>query len=80
MAKIQILSPLPGTFYRRPAPDKPPYKEVGDGVAKGDVVGLIEVMKTFYEVKAEADGKLKQFLVEDEDAVQAGQPLAELGG
>ena len=78
MAKTEILAPLPGTFYRRPSPDKPPYKEVGDRVAKGDIVGLIEVMKTFYEVKAEAEGKVARFFVEDEDAVQAGQPLAEL--
>jgi hypothetical protein len=49
----QILSPLPGTFYRRPAPDKPPYKDEGDTVAVGDVIGLIEVMKSFHEVKAE---------------------------
>ncbi len=51
MATKQILSPLPGTFYRRPAPDKPTYKEPGDAVAVGDALGLVEVMKTFYEVK-----------------------------
>jgi biotin carboxyl carrier protein len=78
MAKTEILSPLPGTFYRRPAPDKPTYKEEGDSVAKGDPIGLVEVMKTFYEVKAEADGRIAKFLVENEDAVQAGQPLAEI--
>jgi biotin carboxyl carrier protein len=78
MATKQILSPLPGTFYRRPAPDKPPYKEVGDSVAAGDVVGLVEVMKTFYEVKAEAAGKVVRFLLENEDAVQAGETIAEL--
>jgi biotin carboxyl carrier protein len=78
MAKTEILAPLPGTFYRSPSPDKPPYKEVGDRVAKGDVVGLIEVMKTFYEVKAEAAGEVTRFLVENEDAVQAGETLAEL--
>ena len=49
----QLLSPLPGTFYRRPAPDKPAYKNDGDTVAVGDVIGLIEVMKSFTEVKAE---------------------------
>ncbi|MEJ8571411.1 acetyl-CoA carboxylase [Microbaculum marinum] len=76
----QILSPLPGTFYRRPSPDKPVYKEEGDTVANGDVVGLVEVMKTFYEVKADADGKVAKFLVENEDPVQAGQPLVELEG
>ena len=78
MAKSQILSPLPGTFYRRPAPDKPPYKEAGDKVEKGDVVGLVEVMKTFYEVKAEASGTVVRFLVENDDAIQAGQPIADL--
>ena len=60
MATKQILSPLPGTFYRRPAPDKPLYKDEGDTVAVGDVVGLVEVMKTFYEVKAEVAGKITQ--------------------
>ena len=78
MAKSQILSPLPGTFYRRPAPDKPPCKEAGDKVEKGDVVGLVEVMKTFYEVKAEASGTVVRFLVENDDAIQAGQPIADL--
>jgi biotin carboxyl carrier protein len=78
MAKSEILSPLPGTFYRRPAPDKPAYKETGDRVEKGDVVGLVEVMKTFYEVKAEATGKITKFLIENEDAIQAGQVIAEL--
>jgi biotin carboxyl carrier protein len=78
MASKQILSPLPGTFYRRSAPDKPAYKEPGDAVAIGDIVGLVEVMKTFYEVKSDADGKVVRFLAENEDAVQAGQPLAEI--
>jgi acetyl-CoA carboxylase biotin carboxyl carrier protein len=78
MAKTQILSPLPGTFYRRPAPDKPAYKDVGDKVEKGDVVGLVEVMKTFYEVKAEGAGKITQFHIENEDAIQAGQPIADV--
>ncbi|MFM8747855.1 MAG: acetyl-CoA carboxylase [Aestuariivirga sp.] len=74
----QLLSPLPGTFYRRPSPDKPPYKNDGDKVAKGDVVGLIEVMKSFTEVKADAAGKIK-FIAENEEPVMAGQPLADIG-
>ena len=74
----QLLSPLPGTFYRRPAPDKPTYKNDGDTVAKGDVIGLIEVMKSFTEVKAESSGKIK-FVAENEEPVMAGQPLAEIG-
>jgi acetyl-CoA carboxylase biotin carboxyl carrier protein len=77
---IEIFSPLPGTFYRKPAPDQPVYKEPGDSVAKGDVIGLVEVMKTFYEVKSELDGHIDVFLVENEDPVQAGQPLAKLKG
>jgi acetyl-CoA carboxylase biotin carboxyl carrier protein len=78
MATREILSPLPGTFYRRPAPDKPSYKEPGDTVAPGDALGLVEVMKTFYEVKSDADGKVVRFLAENEEAVQAGQPLVEI--
>jgi biotin carboxyl carrier protein len=74
----QILSPLPGTFYRRPAPDQPAFKEEGDAVAKGDVIGLVEVMKSFYEVKSEVDGTIKAFLVENEGAVQAAQPLVDV--
>ena len=74
----QLLSPLPGTFYRKPSPDKPAYKNDGDKVAKGDVIGLIEVMKSFTEVKADAAGKIK-FVVDNEEPVMAGQPLAEIG-
>jgi len=78
MATKQILSLLPGIFYRRPAPDQPPYKSEGDPVAVGDVVGLVEVMKTFHEIKAESAGTLARFLIDNEDAVLAGQPVAEL--
>lgn len=78
MAK-QILSPLPGTFYRKPSPDKPSFKEVGDSVAVGDVVGLIEVMKSFNEVVADQAGTITAFAVDDEEPVMAGQPLIELG-
>jgi biotin carboxyl carrier protein len=74
----QLLSPLPGTFYRKPAPDKPVYKNEGDMVAAGDVIGLIEVMKSFTEVKAEMAGKIVKFLADNEEPVMAGQPLAEI--
>jgi biotin carboxyl carrier protein len=74
----EIVSPLPGTFYRRSAPDAAPYKNEGDAVAEGEVIGLIEVMKSFHEVKATASGTIRTFLVENEDAVMAGQPIAEL--
>jgi biotin carboxyl carrier protein len=78
MATKQILSPLPGTFYRKPAPDKPAYKSDGDKVAAGEVIGLVEVMKSFNEVKADIAGRIVKFLVDNEDAVMAGQPLAEV--
>jgi acetyl-CoA carboxylase biotin carboxyl carrier protein len=78
MATKMVPAPLPGTFYRRPSPDQPPFKTEGDMLAAGETVGLIEVMKTFTEVKAEEAGKLARFLVENEDAVMAGQPLYEL--
>ncbi len=78
MASKQVLSPLPGTFYRKPAPDQPPYKETGDAVAVGDVIGLVEVMKSFHEVKSDAGGKVVKFLIENEAPVMAGQPLLEI--
>ena len=78
MATKTIHAPLPGTFYRSPAPDQPPFKNDGDAVAAGDPVGLIEVMKTFTQVVAEESGKILRFLVENEDPVMAGEPLYEL--
>ncbi len=78
MANKQIISPLPGTFYRKPSPDDPPYKSEGDSVAAGDVIGLVEVMKSFHEIKSEINGTIVSFLLENEDPVMAGQPLAEV--
>ena len=74
----QLLSPLPGTFYRRPAPDHPYYKNEGDAVAIGDVIGIIEVMKSFHEVKANTAGKILRFMAENDEPVMAGQPLVEI--
>jgi acetyl-CoA carboxylase biotin carboxyl carrier protein len=74
----ELLAPLPGVFYRKPAPDKPAYKSEGDMVAVGDVVGLIEVMKSFIEVHAEAGGKIVRFVVGDEEPIMAGQSLLEI--
>ena len=78
MAISQIRAPLPGMLYHKPMPEQPPYKSPGDGVKAGDVLGLIEVMKSFHEVKSDVDGTFKAYLVENEDAVMAGQPLAEI--
>ena len=74
----EILSPLPGTFYRRSSPDKPAFKEIGDVVAVGDVIGVIEVMKSFNEVLADVAGTITGFPTDDEEPVMAGQPLVEL--
>lgn len=74
----QILSPLPGTFYRSASPGQPPLKANGEDVAIGDVIGLIEVMKSFHEVRSEVAGSGVTFLVDNEDPVMAGAALAEL--
>lgn len=76
MATHELLSPLPGTFYRKPAPDASPYKEIGDPVSATDVIGLIEVMKQFTEVAAEVTGTIAAFLLEDGDPVEPGQVIA----
>jgi len=78
MALKTIEAPIPGTFYRKPAPDKPAFKGEGDAVGIGDTVGLIEVMKTFTPVVAEEAGKLVAFHVENEDPVMAGEPLYDI--
>jgi acetyl-CoA carboxylase biotin carboxyl carrier protein len=79
MPEKTIKSPLPGTFYRRPSPDAEPFVNEGDRVEPGHVVGLVEIMKSFHEVKSEDSGVLGRFLVDSEDAVEAGQDIAVLG-
>jgi biotin carboxyl carrier protein len=74
----QIQSPLPGTFYRASAPGKPPFKADGDAVAVGDVIGLIEVMKSFHEVRSEVAGANIRFIADNEEPVMAGAVLAEM--
>jgi acetyl-CoA carboxylase biotin carboxyl carrier protein len=78
LAEKTVKAQMPGTFYRRPDPESDPYVEEGDEVSAGDTIGLIEVMKNFNEIKAEEDGRVSKFLVEDEEAVDAGQELVEL--
>jgi acetyl-CoA carboxylase biotin carboxyl carrier protein len=73
-----IKSPMPGTFYRRPSPGEDPFVNEGDRVSNGDVVGLVEVMKSFNEIKSDQEGVIDSFLVENEDAVEAGQDLVAL--
>ena len=74
----QIYSPLPGTFYRSSAPDKPPFKPDGDAVAVGDVIGLVEVMKSFHEVQSEVAGSNIRFETDNEEPVMAGAVLAQV--
>ena len=73
-----VKSPLPGTFYRRPNPQADPYVSEGDVVKEGDVVGLIEIMKSFHEIHSDAEGRVARFLVENDDLVDAGQDIIEL--
>ncbi|WP_416797367.1 acetyl-CoA carboxylase [Ciceribacter azotifigens] len=78
MSKLEIKSPLPGTFYRRSSPDAAPYKQDGESVSAGDVIGLIEVMKTFHEVRADVTGSAITFVAEDNEPIMAGQVIAEV--
>lgn len=78
--KIEIKSPLPGTFYRKANPNSPPYKEERADVAIGDVIGLVEVMKTFHEIKADVSGKAITFSIGDAEPVMAGQVIAKVEG
>ena len=76
--RTTIKAPVPGTFYRRPSPDEEPYANEGDRITTGQVIGLVEVMKNFNEVKADRDGVIASFLVENEELVEAGQDVAAL--
>lgn len=73
-----MLAAIPGVFYRKPSPEEDVYVNEGGKIEVGDIIGLIEVMKTFYEVKAEQAGTLESFLVEHDTMVDAGQELAVL--
>lgn len=72
---ITIKSPMIGTFYRKASPDKPSFVEVGDEVAPGKVVCIIEAMKLFNEIESEVSGKIVKILVDDASPVEYDQPL-----
>jgi acetyl-CoA carboxylase biotin carboxyl carrier protein len=72
---ITVKSPIIGTFYRKPAPDKPMFVEVGKTIAKGDVLCVIEAMKLFNEIESEISGKIVKILVDDMSPVEFDQPL-----
>ena len=72
---ITIKSPIIGTFYRRPSPEKPIFAEVGQTIAEGDVLCIIEAMKLFNEIESEVSGKIIKILVDDSSPVEFDQPL-----
>ncbi|OIQ93231.1 biotin carboxyl carrier protein of acetyl-CoA carboxylase [mine drainage metagenome] len=72
---ITIKSPMIGTFYRRPSPDKPNYVEIGSAIEPGKTICIIEAMKLFNEIEAEIKGTIVKVLVEDNNPVEFDQPL-----
>jgi len=72
---ITIKSPIIGTFYRKPSPDKPPFVEVGDTISEGTVLCVIEAMKLFNDIESEISGKIVKILVDDTSPVEFDQPL-----
>lgn len=72
---LTIKSPMIGTFYRSPSPDKPSFVNVGDEIGSGKVVCIIEAMKLFNEIEAEVSGKIVKILVDDAQPVEYDQPL-----
>jgi len=74
-----IKSPIVGTFYRKPAPDKPPFVEIGSHVNAGDVVCIVEAMKMMNEIKSEFTGKVSAINIEDGEPVEFDQSLIVIG-
>lgn len=72
---VQIKSPMVGTFYRAPAPDAPPFVDIGTNIEIGTVVCIIEAMKLMNEIKSEVKGRIIEILVENGEPVEYNQPL-----
>ncbi len=72
---LTITSPIIGTFYRKPSPDKPTFVNIGDEVNEDSIVCIVEAMKLFNEIESEVSGKIVKVLVEDSSPVEFGQPL-----
>ena len=72
---ITVKSPIIGTFYRKPSPDKPVFVEVGDTINEGTVLCVIEAMKLFNDIESEVSGKIVKILVDDSSPVEFDQPL-----
>ena len=73
-----VNAPLTGIFYRSPSPQAEPFIQVGSQIAQGDVIGLIEAMKLFNEIRSTAGGKVRRFFIENGQLVRAHQPIVEL--
>lgn len=72
---VEVVSPMVGTFYRAPAPDAPPYVEVGDRISKGQTLCILEAMKLMNELEAEVSGTVRAICVESGDPVEYGQTI-----
>lgn len=72
---VEIVSPMVGTFYRKPSPEADPYVQVGDKIKESTIVCIVEAMKLFNEIEAEVEGEIVEVLVEDGELVEYGQPL-----
>ena len=77
---IEIRAPMSGVFYRRPAPDQPPYVLEGDTVKKKQVVGLLETMKVFQKVKSPGDGRVVRIVAESETPLKDGDLIMVIEG
>ena len=75
---FKVVAPIAGTFYSATSPEDPPYVRIGQKVNSGDVVGIIESMKVFTELRTKRTGTVKNILVENEDAVIKNQELFEI--
>lgn len=72
---VDVISPMVGTFYRAPAPDEPPFVDIGDTIRRGQTVCIIEAMKLMNELETEVSGVVKEILVENGQPIEYGQPL-----
>lgn len=72
---VEVTSPMVGTFYRSPAPDEPPFVDVGDVISRGQTVCIIEAMKLMNELESEVSGQVMEVLVQNGQPVEYGQPL-----
>ena len=73
--RVEIKAPMSGVFYRKPAPDQPPYVEVGDRVKKKQILALLETMKVFQKIKSHVDGKVVEIIAQNESPLKDGDVM-----